>query len=105
MLLLSETSRSTSTGERKTTTQANAITTLNINQLSRKISQYLKTNPATAFILAFEALLLVAAAELIEGNVGGANAVVVYAFVALVIGVSLHAISVIKGSKKAVDSN
>ena len=67
---------------------------------AKKISTYLRKNPATAFILAFEALLLVAAVELIEGNVGGANAVGVYAFVALIVGVALHAITVIKGSKE-----
>ncbi len=82
------------------TTKTNMVTTLNLNQIPRKISQYLRKNPATAFILAFEALLLAAAVELIEGSVGGANAVGVYAFVALVIGVALQAISVIKGSKE-----
>ena len=82
------------------TTQTNLITILNLKAISKKISRYLRKNPATAFILAFQALLLVAAAELIEGNLGGANAVGVYAFVALVVGVALYAISVIKGSKE-----
>jgi len=82
------------------TTQTEVITILNLKANSKKISTYLRKNPATAFILAFEALLLVAAVELIEGNVGGANAVGVYAFVALIVGVALHAISVIKGSKE-----
>ena len=82
------------------TTQTNVIMILNLKAISEKISQYLKKNPATAFILAFEALLLVAAVELIVGNVGVANAVGVYAFVALVVGVALYAISVINGSKE-----
>ena len=89
-----------STGESTTTSYAHGMLTLSLNRLSRKISQYPRKNPATAFILAFETLLLAAAVELIEGNVGGANAVGVYAFVALIIGVALHAISVIKGSKE-----
>jgi len=42
--------------------------------------------------------------EPIDGNLDGANAVGVYAFVALVIGVALHAISVIKGSKEGQTS-
>ena len=54
--------------------------------------------------MAFQALLLVAAAELIEENLGGANAVGVYALVALVVGVALYAISVIKGSKEGKTS-
>ena len=86
------------------TIPATKVSTLNLNQIAKKISQYLRRNPATAFILAFQVLVLVAAVELTEGNVGGANAVGVYAFVALVIGVSLHAISVIKGSKEGKTS-
>jgi len=82
------------------TTQTNVITILNPKAISRKISHYPKKNPATALILAFEALLLVAAVEIIEGNAGWANAVWVYAFVALIVGVAFHAISVIKGSKE-----
>ena len=82
------------------TTETNVITILNLKAISKKISHYLRKNPATAFILAFQALLLVAAAELIEGNVGGANMVGVYAFVALIVGVALHAISVIRGSRE-----
>ena len=82
------------------TTKTNIVTALNLNQIPRKVSHYLRKNPATTFILAFEALLLSAAVELIEGNVGQPNAIGVYAFVALVIGVALHAISVIKGSKE-----
>jgi len=93
-----------STGKLNMTTKTNIVATLNLNQISRKISQYLKKNPATAFILTFEALLLIAAVELIAGNVGEANAVGVYAFVALVVGVALHAISVIKGSKEVKTS-
>jgi len=89
-----------SIGKLKMATKTNVATALNLNQIPSKISQYLRKNPATAFILAFEALLIAAVVELIEGNVGGANAVGVYAFVALVIGVALHAISVIKGSKE-----
>jgi len=80
------------------------VAILNLNQIPRVISQYLRKNPATVFILAFEALLLIAAVELIAGNVGEANAVGVYAFVALVVGVALHAISVIKGSKEVKTS-
>ena len=38
------------------------------------------------------------------GNVGLANAIGVYSFVALVIGVALHAISVIKCSKEGKTS-
>ena len=87
------------------TTQTNVITPLNLKTISRKISQHLKKNPATGFILAFEVLLLVAAVELIDGNVGGANTVGVYAFVALVVGIALHAISVIKSSRRATDDN
>jgi len=87
------------------TAQTNVITILNLKANSKKISHYLRNNPATAFILAFEALLLVAAAELIEGNAGGANAVGVYAFVALIVGIALHAISVIKSSRRATDDN
>ncbi len=82
------------------TTETNVIAISNLKANSKKISHYLRKNPATAFILAFQALLLVAAAELIGGNVGGANMVGVYAFVALIVGVALHAISVIKGSKE-----
>ena len=82
------------------TTETNVITILNLKAISKKISHYLRKNPGTAFILAFQALLLVAAAELVEGNVGGAHMVGVYAFVALIVGVALHAISVIKGSKE-----
>jgi len=89
-----------STGRPKMATKTDMVIILNLDQNLRKISQYLRRNPATAFILAFEALLVAAAVELIEGNVGGANAVGVYAFVALVLGVALHAISVIKGSKE-----
>ena len=89
-----------STGRPKMATKTDMVIILNLDQNLRKISQYLRRNPATAFILAFEALLLSAAVELIEGNVGQANAIGVYAFVALVIGVALHAISVIKGSKE-----
>ena len=85
-------------------TKTDMVIILNLDQNLRKISQYLRRNPATAFILAFEALLVAAAVELIEGNVGGANAVGVYAFVALVLGVALHAISVIKGSKEGKTS-
>ncbi len=86
------------------TTRTNIVTTLSLNQIAKKISRYLRKNPATGFILAFEALLLLAAIELIEGNVYGANAVGVVAFVALVIGVALSAISVIKGSKEGKTS-
>ena len=86
------------------TTKRDMVTTLNLNMILGMISHYLRKNPATAFILAFEALLLSAAVELIEGNVGQANAIGVYAFVALVIGVALHAISVIKGSKEGKTS-
>ena len=39
------------------------VTTWNLNMILRMISHYLKTNPATAFILAFEALLVAAAVE------------------------------------------
>ena len=81
-------------------TKTDMVIILNLDQNLRKISQYLRRNPATAFILAFEALLVAAAVELIEGYVGEANTVGVYAFVALAIGVALHAISVIKGSKE-----
>jgi len=81
-------------------TKTSMVAILNLKQIPRVISQYLRKNPATVFILAFEALLLSAAVELIEGNVGQPNAIGVYAFVALVIGVALHAISVIKGSKE-----
>jgi len=70
---------------------------LNLTQIAGGISQYLWKNPATASILAFEALLLVSAVELIEGEVGGTNTVGIYAFVALVAGVALYAIRVIKG--------
>ena len=93
-----------STGKLKMATKTNMVTTWNLNMILRMISHYLKKNPATAFILAFEALLVAAAVELTEGNVGGANAVGVYAFVALVIGVALHAISVIKCSKEGKTS-
>ena len=86
------------------TNNTSMVTILNLDQIPKKISQYLRKNPATAFIFAFEALLLAAAVELIEGNVGGANAVGIYAFVALVIGVALHAISVIKCSKEGKTS-
>ena len=82
------------------TTEPNVVIILNLKAISKKISHYLRENPATAFILAFQALLLVATAELIEGNVGGANMVGVYSFAALIVGVALHAISVIKGSKE-----
>jgi len=86
-------------------TQTDMVNTLKLSQIAKKFSQHLRKNPATAFILAFEALLLVAAVELIEGNVGGANTIGVYAFVMLVLGVALHAISVIKGSSKANVNN
>ena len=85
-------------------TKTSMVAILNLKQIPRVISQYLRKNPATVFILAFEALLLIAAVELIAGNVGEANAVGVYAFVALVVGVALHAISVIKGSKEVKTS-
>ena len=87
------------------TTEPNVVIILNLKAISKKISHYLRKNPATGFILAFEVLLLVAAVELIDGNVGGANTVGVYAFVALVVGIALHAISVIKSSRKATDDN
>ena len=93
-----------STGESNTTSDALGILTLSLNRLSRTISQYLRKNPATAFILAFETLLVAAAVELIVGNAYTANAIGVYAFVALVVGVALHAISVIKGSKEVKPS-
>ena len=86
------------------TIPATKASTPNLNQTAKKISQHVRKNPATAFILAFQVLLLVAAVELIDGNIGGANAVGVYAFVALVIGVAFHAISVIKGSKEGKTS-
>ena len=85
-------------------TKTNMVTTWNLNMILRMISHYLKKNPATAFILAFEALLVAAALELIQGNVGLANAIGVYSFVALVIGVALHTISVIKCSKEGKTS-
>ena len=93
-----------STGKPSLTIPATKVSTLNLNQIAKKISQYLRRNPATAFILAFQVSLVVAAVELIDGNIGGANAVGVYAFVALVIGVAFHAISVIKGSKEGKTS-
>ncbi len=93
-----------STGKANMTTQTDKTAILNLIQFVRKFSLYLRKNPATSFILAFEALLLVAAVEMIDGNIAGANAVGVYAFVALVIGVALHAISVIKGSKEGQTS-
>ncbi|TMI22829.1 hypothetical protein E6H31_00790 [Candidatus Bathyarchaeota archaeon] len=89
-----------STGDSNTTSNAHGILTLSLNRLSQQISQYLRKNPGTAFILAFETLLVAAAVELIVGNVSAANAIGVYAFVALVVGVAFHAISVIKGSKE-----
>ncbi len=52
------------------------------------------------FVLGFSVLLTLAAVELIEGNAAGANAVGVFAFVLLVIGVTLHATSVVKGFNK-----
>ena len=73
------------------TIHTEVITILNLKAISKKISLHLRKNPATAFILAFQALLLVAAAELIEGNLGGANAVGVYALVALVVVVTFVA--------------
>ncbi len=93
-----------STGKANMTTQTDKTAILNLIQFVRKFSLYLRKNPATSFILAFEALLLVAAVEMIDGNIAGANAVGVYAFVALVMGVALHAISVIKGSKEGKTS-
>ena len=86
------------------TIPATAVSTLDLNQIAKRISQYLRRNPATVFILAFQMSPLVAAVELIDGNIGGANKVGVYAFVALVIGVAFHAISVINGSKEGKTS-
>ena len=77
---------------------------MNFNHIVRKFSRYLWKNPSTTFILAFEGLLLVAAVELIEGNVTGANSVVIYAFVAMVMGVGLLAISVIRGFREGKTS-
>lgn len=67
---------------------------------ARRLSRRLLKNPATVFVLGFSVLLTLAAVELIEGNAAGANAVGVFAFVLLVIGVTLHATSVVKGFNK-----
>jgi hypothetical protein len=82
------------------TVKTNMVTTLDLSQVARKISRSQRKSPDAAFISAFEALLLVVAMGLIEGNAGGTKTVGAYAFAMLVMGVALHAISVIKGSKE-----
>ncbi len=74
---------------------------MNVYKVLRRLSAYLRQNPGVTFVLGFELLLVVAALYLIGGDVNDANAIGVFAFILLVIGVALLAISVIKGSTKA----
>ena len=74
---------------------------LNVNEILQKILRYLRKNPGTAFIIAFQASLVLAATELINGNESAANDAGVYAFILLVIGVAFYAVSVIKARKEA----
>ncbi len=74
---------------------------MNMYKLLGRLSAYLRQNPGVPFVLGFELLLVVAALYLIGGDVNDANAIGVFAFILLVIGVAMLAISVIKGSTKA----
>ncbi len=73
---------------------------MNMYKVLGRLSAYLRQNPGVPFVLSFELLLVVAALYIIRGDVNDANAIGVFAFILLVIGVAMLAISVIKGSVK-----
>ena len=51
-------------------------------------------------MIAFQVLLLSAAALLASGNASGANEVAAYAFYALVVGIAIQAITIVRERKK-----
>jgi hypothetical protein len=61
---------------------------------------YFRSNPGTLFIIAFQALLVSAAALLVSGNSSMADEIAVYAFYALVIGVAIQIAVAVREERK-----
>ncbi len=66
----------------------------------KQLRGYFRANPGTLFIVAFQVLLMTAAVLLVLGNSPVANEVAVYAFYAVVIGVVLQIVIVVREERK-----
>ena len=71
-----------------------------IEMFRSKVKGYIKENWGAPFILAFIALLIVAAGSLAIGSSSLANNVAVYSYYSLVVGVVLQLVCFLKYGKK-----
>jgi hypothetical protein len=65
-----------------------------------QIKRYFRSNPGTLFIIAFQALLVSAAALLVSGNSSMADEIAIYAFYALVIGIVIQIVIAVREERK-----
>jgi len=70
-----------------------------------KVKKYFKQNPGALFVIVFQALLLVCAGLLIQGNSALADGIAIGAYFSLVIGVVLQLISFMRHGKQTEEDD
>ncbi len=65
-----------------------------------RLRNYFRSNPGASFIVAFQVLLASAAVLFVFGNPSVTNEVAIYAFYALVVGVAIQIVLVIREERR-----